>query len=825
MLQLLSCSKGHSWEAVVAGEGAGGAVCPVCGETVDLLPLFDLDLSPTALTTTPEALLPQAPPLRDSGGKPVATGFEILEDLGRTSLGVHLYRAKQLLVNRIVLLKIVVAREDAGQNGWGALRGEAAALGRLSHPNIVQILEVGERERQLFYNAVEWVDGPTLAEHTAGKPMPPRQAARLVEVLARAVHSAHEQGQVHRCLRPACIRLQPLPEAGDKKQRPALLEPPYWQAGVSRCLPRIGDFGLARRAVEGDPADVELHQDQPSYLAPEQAWGRSREIGAVSDVYALGAILYELLAGKPPFRGRTPGETLDLIRHGDPPSQLGAGRGIPADLAFVCRKAMARHPRNRYKSARELAEELRAFTSCRPVNARRSTLLQRGVLWIRRRPMAAALLLVCFLAACGGLTTYLMGAGEAAASKAAEVSARDRARAAENREAGLRQEIADLSKQGMVWAYYNHILQAESAWRAGDESRARRLLAQCPAELRHWEWHYLDHRLDPLAAPEYSLTGPEQPITCIAYSPDGHRLAAASCAKPGNDALKPEVRIWTLPSPTTDRVLTDFHGPIRQIAFSPDGKRLATAASVLDNFGGQAGEVREWDALQNVEVSSHRLEGAYAACDLAYSPDGKRLVAVDERGKWLAYQPGSPGEMGLNQPGAPNWVKRPLRLAVLNPEGTRVALANLNIDLPSVQIYDTQRPSPPSQGAPPAGEILALAFSPEANLLASASRDGTTQVWDVRQNRLVSTLRGNTLAATGVSFTRDGRRLATSSDDGIVCLWDPLSGQEILRLTPFDKDALGGNAVTAVQFSPAKDDWQLAAAHGSEVRIFGPPRP
>jgi eukaryotic-like serine/threonine-protein kinase len=826
MLQLLTCSKGHSWEAAAADDGGavGRAVCPVCGDAVDLMPLFDLAPSAEAVTTTPEPLLPQAPPLRDTAGKPVVAGFEIQQDLGRSPLGVHLYRAKQLLVNRTVLLKVVVAREDSGQSGWGALRGEASALGRLTHPNIVQMLEAGERERQLFYNAVEWVDGPTLAEHAAGKPLPPRQAARLVEVLARAVHSAHEQGQVHRCLRPACIRLQPLPDGGDKKRKSELIEPPFWTAGASRCLPRIGDFGLARRPVEGDAADVELYEDQPSYLAPEQAWGRSREIGAISDVYALGAILYELLAGKPPFRGRTSGETLDLIRHGDPPSQLRAGLAMPVDLAFICRKAMARHPRNRYKTALELADDLRAFTSLRQAKARQANFVDRGILWIRRRPTAAALLLVCFLAACGWETAYLLGAGEAAASKISEDSARTRAAAAESREGSLRKEVAHLHEQEQGWAYYHRILLADSAWRAGDDARARRLLAECPAELRHWEWHYLDHRLDPLAASQFlSLTGSDQPISCIAYSPDGRQLAAASGARPANadDAPSQEVRIWALPSPTTDHVLNQFRGPIRQIAFSPDGKRLATGESVRNDLGPHYGGVKEWDALQNLEVSSHRLNGE--AIDLAYSPDGKRLIAVDEGGKVAAYPSGSPGEIALNPPGAANWQKRPVRLAVLNPEGTKVALANL--DGASVRIYDTQRMFAPMQGALHADEILALAFNAEANLLASASRDGTIQIWDVQQNRLLSTLHGHTLAATGVSFTRDGRRLATASDDGIVCIWDPISGQEILRLTPFDKDALGGNAVTAVQFSPAKDDWQLAAAHGNEVRIFGPLRP
>jgi WD40 repeat protein len=828
MLQLLTCSKGHSWEAAADdGAAVGRAVCPVCGEAVDLLPLFDLAPAPDAITTTPEPLLPQAPPLRDEAGKPVVAGYEIQDDLGRSPLGVRLFRAKQILVSRTVLLKVVVAREDAGQTGWGALRGEAASLGRLSHPNIVHILDAGERERQLFYNALEWVEGPTLAEHAAGEPMRPIHAARLVEALARAVHAAHEQDQVHRGLRLACIRLQPLPEGAESKRKPGgPVEPPFWLTDRgSRCLPRIAGFGLARRPVEGDAADMELYEDIPIGLAPEQAWGRAREIGPCSDIYALGAILYELIAGRPPFRGRTPGETLDFIRSGDPPTLLRQGPTPGIDLVSICGKAMQRHPRNRYKTARDMADDLRAFAARRPVKARPANVIDRSFLWVRRRPLAAMLVLVCMLAVAGALTAYLFGVGEAGASKAEVEAIRLRATAAENREASAQAELAESQKREQRSAYYHRIFLADRELRANNPKRARQLLDEDPPDLRHWEWHFLDevvNRQMPGGAPMgfRSLTGAEQAVACTAFSPDGRKLAAAM----GTDANW-KVRVWDLASPDKSQELTGLGAPVHRIAFSPDGALLATASAP-----GNVGAVKEWNLAQrkvlrplDIGTFGQPFDPAtFGATDVAYSPDANRLLAVDSRGKLHVFLKGARNETAVNITTGGDWQDQDYRLAVLSSDGTRIAVVADRGT--SVQIYDTQRNLKVGQAMQHQEQITALAFNAEANLLASASRDGAAKVWDLQKNQLVATLLGHVGPVTGVALTRDGKRLATVGEDSDIRIWDPATGQEILKLTPFDKDKPAGAAVTGVQFSPAKDAWQLAAARGTEVRIFGPPR-
>jgi serine/threonine-protein kinase len=195
MLKLLTCAQGHYWEKPIEEAPDNSPdLCPVCGQAAETMPW--LDLVPTEAESSVKGRSvepPTQPPLRDQDGKPIVAGYEILSDLGKGPTDVHLYRARHLLINRIVVLKVVFAKNDPSQLAWGSLRGEAVALGRLTHPNIVRILEAGERERQLFYNAVEYVDGPTLADILTGKPLPRRQAAALIETLARAIHFAHEE--------------------------------------------------------------------------------------------------------------------------------------------------------------------------------------------------------------------------------------------------------------------------------------------------------------------------------------------------------------------------------------------------------------------------------------------------------------------------------------------------------------------------------------------------------------------------------------------------------------------------------------------------------
>ncbi len=299
-------------------------------------------------------------------------GYEILGELGRGGMGV-VYKARQLGLNRIVALKMVLAGDHAGSDGLARFFIEAEAVAGLQHPNIVQIFEVGEHNK-LPYFTLEFVEGGSLARNTEGKPQPPREAARILEVLARGIAYAHQLGIIHRDLKPANVLLT--------------------RAGV----PKITDFGLAKR-LDGDSNQTRTGtlMGTPSYMAPEQAAGNTREIGPLSDQYSLGAILFELLTGRPPHVGTTIVETLDLVKSKEPlpPSRLQPG--VPRDLETICLKCLQKEPAKRYANTEALADDLHHFLAGEPIQARPVSRTERAWRWCKRNPKVAALTAVIVL--------------------------------------------------------------------------------------------------------------------------------------------------------------------------------------------------------------------------------------------------------------------------------------------------------------------------------------------------------------------------------------------------------------------------------------------
>jgi putative methionine-R-sulfoxide reductase with GAF domain len=300
---------------------------------------------------------------------PPLPGYELLEVLGRGGMGV-VYKARHLDLNRIVAVKMVLAGGHAGPNDLARFRNEAEAVARLQHPNIVQVYDVGDYRGQP-YMALEFVDG-NLYRKLAFTPQPARQAAQWVESLARAVHHAHQRGIVHRDLKLANILLS---NDGSLK---------------------ISDFGIAKMVQEHGPGQTQTGAvlGTPNYMAPEQAEGKIHQIGPATDVYGLGGILYEMLTGKPPFRGRTTSEILDQVRTQDPTplARLDPPIEAPHDLETICLRCLQKDPGQRYPTAAALADELALFLAGEPIRSRPVTRTERLARWAQRRPMEAVLL-------------------------------------------------------------------------------------------------------------------------------------------------------------------------------------------------------------------------------------------------------------------------------------------------------------------------------------------------------------------------------------------------------------------------------------------------
>jgi serine/threonine protein kinase len=307
------------------------------------------------------------------GPLPNIPGYEIVRIIDQGGMGI-VYEATEIKLGRTVAIKMLPGMRMRPKL-VARFRSEAEAMARLQHPNFVQIFAVGEINGQPYY-AMEYVAGGSLAELLKTKPPPPRRTAELVETLARAVHAAHERGIVHRDLKPSNIML------------------------TADGNPKIADFGLAKR-LDDDSGHTHTGEvlGTPSYMSPEQAEGKKDQIGPATDVYALGAILYELLAGKPPFQGTSPLDSLRQVVAHEPPAPSRFAPSLPRDLEAICLKCLEKAPDHRYPSALDLADDLRCFLAGQPVTARHISPLQRGWKWVRRHPQGVALVSLLVLIA------------------------------------------------------------------------------------------------------------------------------------------------------------------------------------------------------------------------------------------------------------------------------------------------------------------------------------------------------------------------------------------------------------------------------------------
>jgi tRNA A-37 threonylcarbamoyl transferase component Bud32 len=431
--------------------------------------LLGLDPStlPRPRASKPSSTAP-AEPRSQAGELPELPGYEVLALIEEGGMGT-VYRARQPKLQRQVAIKMIRAGRHARADQLDRFRSEVEAVARLRHPHIIQIYEVGEWQGQPYFS-MEYVADGNLAQRLARGLVPPREAAEIVRTLAEAMHHAHTCGVVHRDLKPANVLL---------RRKPTTRE---GAAEAESFEPLVGDFGLVKLLDEVGPTRTDMVLGTPQYLAPEQAEGRAQEVGPATDVHAFGVILYEMLAGRPPFLGANPLEILDQIRGTDPmpPSRLQPR--IPAELEVICLKCLAKEPARRYTTAADLADDLGRYLRGEPVKARRTPAWQRAARWARREPVLAGLatLTVCAVLALLGVWADFTYQLRAAAAQLQEE--RDEA----TRLKGLAEEgwrKADAEKNRSESLLYRCMSAIDEHARATDQSREMKQLTGEPGSI------------------------------------------------------------------------------------------------------------------------------------------------------------------------------------------------------------------------------------------------------------------------------------------------------------------------------------------------------
>ncbi len=684
---------------------------------------------------------------------PDVPGYELLDQIGRGGMGI-VYRARQLRLGRVVAVKLLPPGALANEAARRRFQMEAQAVARLQHPGIVQVIDAGTQTGPP-YLVMEYVAGGDLAQASAGRPLAPERAARLVQRAAEALHYAHERGVLHRDLKPSNILLGPDDQ------------------------PRLTDFGLARW-LDADPG-ITLPGDtlgSPGYIPPEQASANRGESGRASDVYALGAVLYYLLTGRPPFLASTLADTLHDVLHQGPVGIRELNPSVPASLETLCFKCLEKRPSDRYATAAELAADLGRFLAHEPIVARRPWPLTRAWRSARVRPVASAL----------AAAVLLLGLGGGAVGLWVGQQAREEARTAKAAQQAL--EVRRLAKdeelrQNQAALYAGRITGAYLAWQQGDARQAWDNLNACRERDPSWEYYYLQNLF---TRSQRTFRGHAGVVTSVAFSPDGQWLASV-----GADGT---VQIIAVATGAPVRSAQIGQGGLSRIAFSQDGKQLITSS--LTGF------ITECDPTTGTAGAPMHI-GRVRITDFALHPDKHRVVLA------------TPSE------GTPIWnlvkgvrlvqFEGPERRVVsvaFDPSGQRLASGGQE---GLVIVREVAGGALRWQVKAHEGPALRVAFNPKADQLLSAGADGRVRVWSAADGKEIRSFRASERPLRDAAFSPDGQFIATTGADMRVCLWS--SNRDTPSLV------LRGHTAAAVGLAFSPDGRYLASAGRDQtVRVW-----
>ena len=713
--------------------------------------------------------------------------YDLLEELGHGGMGV-VYKARQRSLHRVVALKMLLGGQFAGKVALGRFRTEAELAAQLQHPNIVAIHEIGEQDG-LPYFTMDFVPGRNLVDLVRDHPLPARVAAAYLQIIARAIHYAHEQGVLHRDLKPSNVLI----DAFDQ--------------------PRITDFGLAKR-LTGSTSDLTVSGQtlgSPNFMPPEQAAGKHKTSGPTSDIYGLGAILYYLITARPPFMAENVSAAVRQVLENDPVSPRVLNPSVPRDLETICLKCLQKDPKQRYASAQEVAEELERFLRNEPIRARPVSIATRALRWCRRKPVLAALAAVVVALAAISTTT------------------------------AVRMTVAEGGQERE--RYRSNIQLAAAHIEKGDIGQALESLLQCPPHLRHWEWGYLvgechrevlalDQARDPLTNTVFGANPAEWKC---GFSPDGRRVGT----------IHPSgiVQVWELPSGkpawslrSTNEIkagivwLPDWSGVvlarsntveiipvassgrrlkleghthrIRLLAVSLDGKRVAALAAddtlrVWESSSGRSLAVFPVIAggQQVFFTGDGRLVVAAAEEAIAYDTVAGqvRVRMASEAENTVAVLPDPEAERFVTVSGGSRFIGHRFQLRTTN--GLVRDLGFISNPIFQEVGFSPDRRSFCTSGTEATasvrdsgtgeaimtlpGRVDSGVFSPDGQRLATRGGTSVIQIWDLANRRELLKLKGHREAVHEVAFSPDGRLLASVSSGGSVKVWSALPGREI----------------------------------------------